>query len=488
MTGKGKTLEERERMGAMAIVDLRIEIDRIRALHHDDASAPLGSAQQRLSAMLAEHAPLPGQPDRITKMADVMYQVVKTLEPFNGKDRKRILSELRQKYVSKGQLGAQDVLDRHIDALKGERDELGSQILGEVRSQFLKHGKDAALEVMRESGLGPELIAQMQHDLDVVRLNKERPRYVRQLEWIEKTWGAVPLADWLGTERHKALVAGIEPEVSVERFITEVLAEIAGHRAWSAAWETEALRKEMMEETVPMMAATLDWTRAGCPIFSLTDDFFHALAVTDFGTNEDDKDDVLHMPFPAFVVNFPPNALLDDARRMFVYRVGRLADGRVEWPATRISLASSGNGLLTQWPSGISRWDFFHDKRLNAPDDLGMARRILANMLSYIEANHGLPAQKHKHGAEAMPVEREHTEPRFRVGRTVKLAPQIRALLKEGRQGKSWKLGHRFIVRGHWRNQAHGPQRSLRMRKWIEPFWKGAASLDEAFERTYSVE
>jgi hypothetical protein len=30
-----------------------------------------------------------------------------------------------------------------------------------------------------------------------------------------------------------------------------------------------------------------------------------------------------------------------------------------------------------------------------------------------------------------------------------------------------------FLVRGHWRQQAHGPGRSLRTPKWIKPFWKG---------------
>lgn len=30
-----------------------------------------------------------------------------------------------------------------------------------------------------------------------------------------------------------------------------------------------------------------------------------------------------------------------------------------------------------------------------------------------------------------------------------------------------------FIVRGHWRNQVHGPGRQHRKRIWIEPFWKG---------------
>lgn len=30
-----------------------------------------------------------------------------------------------------------------------------------------------------------------------------------------------------------------------------------------------------------------------------------------------------------------------------------------------------------------------------------------------------------------------------------------------------------FLVRGHWRRQAHGEGRLLRRRQWIEPFWKG---------------
>lgn len=30
-----------------------------------------------------------------------------------------------------------------------------------------------------------------------------------------------------------------------------------------------------------------------------------------------------------------------------------------------------------------------------------------------------------------------------------------------------------FLVRGHWRNQPHGPKLTLRRRQWIEPYWKG---------------
>ncbi|NUT34497.1 MAG: hypothetical protein HOV79_15615 [Hamadaea sp.] len=32
---------------------------------------------------------------------------------------------------------------------------------------------------------------------------------------------------------------------------------------------------------------------------------------------------------------------------------------------------------------------------------------------------------------------------------------------------------HRWWIRGHWRNQAYGPARTLRRPQWIKPFLKG---------------
>ena len=47
--------------------------------------------------------------------------------------------------------------------------------------------------------------------------------------------------------------------------------------------------------------------------------------------------------------------------------------------------------------------------------------------------------------------------------------------LKNGpsQQGTGAPLAVRFIVRGHWRNQPHGPGRTLRKMTWIQPHWKG---------------
>lgn len=45
--------------------------------------------------------------------------------------------------------------------------------------------------------------------------------------------------------------------------------------------------------------------------------------------------------------------------------------------------------------------------------------------------------------------------------------------VQRGERRKGGKLTVQFLVRGHWKNQAHGPHLSLRKRIWLQPFWKG---------------
>lgn len=54
----------------------------------------------------------------------------------------------------------------------------------------------------------------------------------------------------------------------------------------------------------------------------------------------------------------------------------------------------------------------------------------------------------------------------------VDLRDVLHAVLR-GEKRSSGKLSVQFLVRGHWKNQAHGPQHSLRKRIWLQPFWKG---------------
>ncbi|OZG49810.1 hypothetical protein [Bombiscardovia coagulans] len=46
---------------------------------------------------------------------------------------------------------------------------------------------------------------------------------------------------------------------------------------------------------------------------------------------------------------------------------------------------------------------------------------------------------------------------------------------------------HRWIVRGFWRNQAFGPDHSLRRKQWIPPFVKGPANLPLIHKETVRI-
>lgn len=61
----------------------------------------------------------------------------------------------------------------------------------------------------------------------------------------------------------------------------------------------------------------------------------------------------------------------------------------------------------------------------------------------------------------------------FDVGTTVVIDDAIKQYVRTG-EGTGTSLTYRTIVRGHWRNQAHGPARTLRRKTWIEPHVRGA--------------
>jgi len=48
-------------------------------------------------------------------------------------------------------------------------------------------------------------------------------------------------------------------------------------------------------------------------------------------------------------------------------------------------------------------------------------------------------------------------------------------------------IDKRFIVRGHWTDQAYGPKHGMRRRQWILPYWKGP-EMSEIVSKTYMVE
>lgn len=282
---------------------------------------------------------------------------------------------------------------------------------------------------------------------------------------------------------------------------TEAVME--AHRMSLPALATVTTVEQLAMETMPFYFGVYQWAQAGFPHFSLTSDFFDAIATTDFG---DPTDEPVNMPFHAFTLSFPKRSLFAEASRMFVYRlpVVRVVGGavEVEWKLLRATLMVPGDPVFSQWGIGMSRAQL-SDPALNLntvprgarPLDPGeealmpRTRNLLVNTVSYIDCAGPLPTAVPARGASPAPVERAHkSRPLFDVGRTVRLDSRLREAMRasEGDKGK-WKLAQRFVVRGHWRMQAHGPQRALRTRKWIEPFWKGPDNVAEALTRLYEV-
>jgi hypothetical protein len=261
------------------------------------------------------------------------------------------------------------------------------------------------------------------------------------------------------------------------------------------------------EETVPFYGALFQWALVGCPHFSLTPDFFNAVALTDFG---DPTDEPLYMPFDAFTMSFPKTDFFGDASRLMVYRLPTLLSNddlvvkAVRWKLYRVTLLKD-SPIFSQWRIGMTRRELLeesaamdattpgHGIRPLDDDERHLPLRLrtmLANVMSYVESHGPLPTvPRARKGAVPAPVELTHHErPLFDVGRTVKLDGALRdALLESTGDKERWHVSQRFVVRGHWRNQAHGAGLQLRRRKWIAPHYKGPETAVEALTRTYEV-
>ncbi len=122
-------------------------------------------------------------------------------------------------------------------------------------------------------------------------------------------------------------------------------------------------------------------------------------------------------------------------------------------------------------------WDAFDALPDEVSDDADRnarhtIRQIVFGTLAYVSAvatelQQGVREESHR---GMTPKERPT---RFEIGRTIKLDHNLIRAVRGGSREVAFRLKHRHIVRGHYRNQAHGKARALRTMKWIAPFWRG---------------
>jgi hypothetical protein len=112
--------------------------------------------------------------------------------------------------------------------------------------------------------------------------------------------------------------------------------------------------------------------------------------------------------------------------------------------------------------------------------------KVVCNLLLYLKYNPSILCSGGKvvnkdHGLDSLFYE---------VGNEVKLDRQLRDAARDfcvsGTRPQGWTLAKRFVVRGHWKQQACGPEHSERKLIFIKPYWKGPPDAP-VLARTYTA-
>lgn len=267
------------------------------------------------------------------------------------------------------------------------------------------------------------------------------------------------------------------------------------------------------------------WASWGCPTFTLTHDTVAAAILTDCGNLSVDD---LVLPFPVLALQLPHPALVSmtdqrgekvDVGFVLVHAYNDLdRDGATdvdEWsdviahydeprrPVVSIQSFSAGDSLrtaLTRIVRGrdlVRDWmealgdrslcnmnDYTNEKFGYFGSTMKIVIRLVANVLAYIND------LKTRGEIDTTPLSRvtPTTKPRiYRLPSPTKLGPELIRAAKECNGNNTlWHLKTRFVVRGHWRNQACGKNLAERKQRWIQPHWKGPKD-GEVIARTYKV-
>lgn len=269
----------------------------------------------------------------------------------------------------------------------------------------------------------------------------------------------------------------------VERMIEEMKAGEAQVR------QTEADLVAAISSTVPIKEkhqidtgeARMDlgtwllaWGRSGFNAFDLSPDFTAAMLLTDPSALDIAA---ARMPFPGLLVTIPSG---------FALGVEGLPYTKIHvWEAAG-SLSIHANdgvhGFVTIVPLHDLAWAVVEDLPDSDDDVDRRARRtilqIVFGLLAYTSAVEGAltrrePERRKPKRASRSPQPAAPGVVQWEVGRDVHLDPRLVQAARGGSREIALRIKHRFIVRGHYRMQAHGPARSLRTARWIAPFWKG---------------
>lgn len=353
--------------------------------------------------------------------------------------------------------------------------------------------------------------------------------FVNKLEDAAKL-GTIPGLAAMAADFRRVFLGGKHPcTPSLSEFSADML---------SSEFVLQAVREigpAATREEVHQIHTLLRWLDGGLPVFDLTHSLMAALLLTDPGDVDAER---VRLPFPTFLVRFPNDfwtmrGATQESHPVAIGTVhsytGIKSSKNLRWTEAGPDFAALGgssfpymsirlvarNGRTSTWEKRhpiptegkIDPWlnEQMSDvvdltEKVVAQDDhdkhLTLAfRRLLVNLCLYVsECGRGTPIGK-RDAKGKLPAKYPWEVPSADIwvlGREVKLdRPIIDAARAwtdaqgedEGARAR-WTLKEKIWVRGHWRNQAHGPGRALRTLQWIRPYEKGRGP---SIQHAYSV-
>lgn len=230
----------------------------------------------------------------------------------------------------------------------------------------------------------------------------------------------------------------------------------------------------------------LAWARGGYNVFDLSPDFVAAMLLTD--PSEIDLPSI-KLPFAGMLFMIPDRFAtgvegtsytkvhvveMDDSR---LYDDAAVPEDGEKRPAIAIYATDGTRILSTVAPRADLSWAVLEE--LPGDDDVDADRearrtiqRVVLGAIAYATAvdraiTERFPGQSKRRRDPATAITH------WTIGRTIKIDPELVRVARGGAREIAFRIKSRFVVRGHYRNQAHGPNRSLRTMKWIPPFFKG---------------
>ena len=236
-----------------------------------------------------------------------------------------------------------------------------------------------------------------------------------------------------------------------------------------------------------------NWLVYNMPVFRLSPSVFSGFALTDV----EDAHDV-RLPFPAFFIETPKNFWFFEGIRnrttvpmeliqISSYMMPSREDPLVLEEAIRYDiLGRDGSSLyykeaMSQFLTAV----LHYDNTLTEQEQrfLDGARNVILNLCLFSEYNKNEIKKAHADRPAKLIRKKKKGQKKQKtklkgatiwvVGSNIKLDAKVIEDARSLVPGRGFSVKRRFTVRGHWRNQPHGPGRKLRKKIWIQPHWKG---------------